>query len=221
MSLTFDPGLLNRVERTGVIAVLVLDRADDAGFVADALLSGGVDAIELALRTPASLEALRRIKRSHPGMLVGAGTVLTSEQVSQVADVGADFAVAPGCNRRVLAAAESAGLPFGPGVVTPSDIEAAVESGCNLLKFFPAEPSGGIACLKNMTAPYAHLGLRYVPLGGICEANAAAYLAEPAVAALGGSWIAPRELIRKPDLAEIRARAMRIRAIVTQTRVNR
>ena len=217
MSLLFQNPLLSRIESAGVIAVLVIDRAADAVPVAEALASGGVDVIELALRTPDSLAALRELKKRFPALLVGAGTVLSPAQVPQVIDAGADFAVAPGCNPRVLAAAAAANLPFGPGIVTPSDIEAALEHGCNLLKFFPAEPSGGLAYLRNMTAPYAHLGLKYVPLGGITETTAASYLAEPSVAALGGSWIAPRDLIQKQDFAEISARARRIRAIVSPT----
>lgn len=214
----FPQHILSRVESSGVIAVLVIDRAADAAPVADALAAGGIDVIELALRTPESLAALGEIKKRHPAMLVGAGTVLSPAQVAQVIDAGADFAVAPGCNPRVLAAAGAANFPFGPGIATPSDIEAALEHGCNLLKFFPAEPSGGLAYLKTMTAPYAHLGLKYVPLGGINETTAAAYLAEPSVAALGGSWIAPRELIQKQDFAEIADRARRIRALVQKTR---
>lgn len=214
----FPAPLISRIEASGIIAVLVIDRIQDAAPVADALAAGGIDVIELALRTPESLAALREIKTRHPALLVGAGTVLVSSQISQVLNAGADFAVAPGCNPRVLAASAAANLPFGPGIVTPSDIEAALEHGCNLLKFFPAEPSGGLSYLRNMTAPYAHLGLRYIPLGGITEATAAAYLAEPSVAALGGSWIAPRDLIQKQDFAEITTRARRIRDIVTQTR---
>lgn len=217
----FPPALLSLIETSGIIAVLVIDRAADALPVAEALAAGGIDVIELALRTPESLSALREIKKRFPSLLVGAGTVLSPTQIPQVLDASADFAVAPGCNPRVLAAASAAGLPFGPGIVTPSDIEAAVENGCNLLKFFPAEPSGGLSYLKNMTAPYAHLGLRYIPLGGISETTAAPYLAEPSVAALGGSWIAPRELIQKKDFTEITARARRARELVIKTRAAR
>ena len=218
MPLRFPTPLLSRIETSGVIAVLVIDRATDAPCVAEALAAGGIDVIELALRTSESVAALREIKKRFPAMIVGAGTVLAPAQVSQVIDAGADFAVAPGCNPRVLATASEANLPFGPGVVTPSDIETAIGHGCDLLKFFPAEPSGGLAYLKTMTAPYAHLWLKYIPLGGLNESNAAAYLAEPSVAALGGSWIAPRELVQKQDFAEITARARRIRDIVSAAR---
>ncbi|HSI09408.1 MAG: bifunctional 4-hydroxy-2-oxoglutarate aldolase/2-dehydro-3-deoxy-phosphogluconate aldolase [Rariglobus sp.] len=221
MSLLFSPARLSRIETAGIIAVLVIDRAVDALPLAEALASGGIEVIELALRTPDSLAALREIKKRFPFMLVGAGTVLAPTQIPQVIDAGAEFAVAPGCNPRVLAAAAAANISFAPGIVTPSDIETAVEHGCNLLKFFPAEPSGGLSYLKNMTAPYAHLGLRYIPLGGIGETTAAAYLDEPSVIALGGSWIAPRELIQKKDFVEIAARAQRARDLVLKIRSTR
>jgi 2-dehydro-3-deoxyphosphogluconate aldolase/(4S)-4-hydroxy-2-oxoglutarate aldolase len=140
--------MLDRVQRCGVIAVLIVDQAQDAIPLAQALLAGGIDAMELTLRTPAALDALRRIKAEVPKMLVGAGTVLTPEQVSEVAAAGADFAVSPGMNPRVVLAARELGLPFAPGIATPSDIEQAIECGCKLLKFFPAEPLGGLSYLK-------------------------------------------------------------------------
>lgn len=218
MSIAFSPSLLSSIEAAGVIAVLVIDRPQDALPLASALRTGGITGIELTLRTEAGLEALRLIKRDHPGLLVGAGTVLTPAQVAQVKDAGADFAVAPGTNARVLAAASAAGIPFGPGIATPSDIEAALEHGANLLKFFPAEPSGGLAYLKTAAAPYAHLGLKYIPLGGLTETSMAAYLAEKTVAAIGGSWLAPRELIQAGDWAAITDRARRAMDIVRQCR---
>ncbi|EIP97687.1 Entner-Doudoroff aldolase [Opitutaceae bacterium TAV1] len=222
MPSAFPSGLLREIERRGIIAVLVIDEPSDALPLIDALVAGGIAAIELTLRTPAALASLAAIRRHAPHLLVGAGTVLTPAQVVQVRDAGADFAVSPGCNPRVLAAASDAGngagLPFAPGIATPSDIEAALEHGCNLLKFFPAEPSGGLAYLKNMTAPYAHLGLRYIPLGGIDDRTAAGWLAEPLVAALGGSWIAPRELVRARDWTAITQRARRAMNIVRETR---
>jgi 2-dehydro-3-deoxyphosphogluconate aldolase / (4S)-4-hydroxy-2-oxoglutarate aldolase len=115
-------------------------------------------------------------------------------------------------------AAQAAGLPFAPGVCTPSDIELAVEQGCRLLKFFPSEPSGGLAYLRVISAPFAHLGVKYLPLGGVSAANAASYLSEPCVAALGGSWLAPRDLIAAKAWPEITRRAGEVRAIVTATR---
>ena len=193
----FPENLLARIQQTGVVAVLTIDDATDAVPLARALLAGGVDCVELTLRTPAAIAALQRIKSEVPQMLAGVGTVLTTSQVAEVAAAGAAFGVAPGMNPRVVRAAQQAGLPFAPGVLTPSDIEQALEQDCRVLKFFPAEPAGGLSYLKCMAAPYAHLNLRFIPLGGLDAHNAERYLADPLIAAVGGSWIAPRELVRQ------------------------
>jgi 2-dehydro-3-deoxyphosphogluconate aldolase/(4S)-4-hydroxy-2-oxoglutarate aldolase len=203
----FSEKLTGRIEACGVIAVLVIDRAEDAVPLAKALLAGGIDVMELTLRTPAAIEALKEIKRNVPEMIAGIGTILTPEQVIEAKAAGAEFGVAPGMNSRVVAKAKEAGLPFAPGICTPSDIEAALEYGCRLLKFFPAETSGGLKHLKNMSAPYMHLGLKFIPLGGLDQNNLASYLADPSVAAVGGSWIAKREMIKANDWAAISAAA--------------
>ena len=203
----FNEKLTGRIEACGVIAVLVIDRVEDAVPLAKALLAGGIDVMELTLRTPAAIEALKEIKRNVPEMIAGIGTILTPEQVMEAKAAGAEFGVAPGMNPRVVAKAKEAGLPFAPGICTPSDIEAALEHGCRLLKFFPAETSGGLAHLKNMSAPYMHLGLKFIPLGGLDQNNLASYLADPSVAAVGGSWIAKRDMIKANDWAAITAAA--------------
>lgn len=212
------PDLHGRLHRTGVVAVLVLEDADHAVPVARALLAGGVDCIELTLRTPAALEALSRIRRDVPETLVGAGTVLTPRQVHEVKAAGGGFGVAPGTNPAVVREAVRAGLPFAPGVCTPSDVELALELGCRVLKFFPAEPCGGLAFLRSLAAPFAHLGVRYIPLGGVGAANAEAYLREPDVLALGGSWLASREVIARRDWPAITANAAEVAAIVGRVR---
>jgi 2-dehydro-3-deoxyphosphogluconate aldolase/(4S)-4-hydroxy-2-oxoglutarate aldolase len=199
--------IARRMYRTGVFAVLVVDRADDAVPLARALLAGGVDVMELTLRTPVAVDAMCRIKAEVPEMLPGIGTILTPAQVCEVVAAGAAFGVAPGMNPRVVKAARDAGLPFCPGVATPSDVEQALECDCRLLKFFPAEPAGGLAYLKSMAAPYAHLNVRYIPLGGLDAGHLERYLPEPLVHAIGGSWIAPRDLIQKRDWAAITLRA--------------
>ncbi len=198
-----------------VIAVLVIDNAADAVPLAEVLVESGVGAMELTLRTPAALDALRAVRQSVPGMIAGVGTVLTPAQVNEVKDAGAAFAVAPGFNPDVLRAAESVGLPFVPGVATPTDVEAALAFGCRIMKFFPAEPSGGLSYLKSMAAPYAHLGISFIPLGGINEGNFRDYLESyPLVAGVGGSWIAPRELIAKGDWKEIARRARTVSSVI-------
>jgi 2-dehydro-3-deoxyphosphogluconate aldolase/(4S)-4-hydroxy-2-oxoglutarate aldolase len=218
MSPAFDPNLAQRVETCGIVAVLVIDRVEDAVPLAKALLAGGVDVMELTLRTPAALDALKAIRADVPEMLAGVGTILTTDQVKQVVEAKAAFGVSPGVNPRILSAAREAGLSFAPGIVTPSDIEAALEHGCKVLKFFPAEPSGGLAYLKAMAAPYAHLGVKFLPLGGLNAKNMASYLADPQVAALGGSWLAPRDLIKAGEWDKITAVATEAVQIIKTTR---
>lgn len=203
----FETHLAEKVSAAGVVAVLVVDDANDAVPLARALLEGGVRVMELTLRTPAALDALRAIRHDVPDMIAGIGTILTVEQMYAAREAGAAFGVSPGCNQHVLAAAREEGFPFAPGIATPSDIEHSLEYGCRLLKFFPAEQLGGLSYLRAMAAPYAHLGLRYVPLGGLTEANAATYLMDPLISAIGGSWIAPREAIKAKDWAKITANA--------------
>lgn len=218
MNAAFSSNLTQRIGRSGIIAVIVLEHASKAPQLADALEAGGITAVELALRTPESLAALKELRRHAPQMLIGAGTVIRAEQVAQVQDAGADFAVSPGTNRRVLEAAAAAGLPFGPGIAVPSDIEAALEFDCNVLKFFPAEPSGGLAYLRNMIAPYQHLGLRYIPLGGLNADNIAPYAADKNILAIGGSWVAPKEVIAAEDWQGITARARQAVEVIGRSR---
>ncbi len=218
MESQFPEAMLERIRSAGVIAVLIIDDADHAVPLARALLAGGVDAIELTLRTPAALEALRAIREAVPEVLAGIGTVLTPGQVDEIVDAGASFGVSPGVNRRVIERAQDRGLPFAPGIVTPSDIEAALELGCRDLKFFPAEPSGGLKMLASIKAPYAHLGVRYIPLGGLNTRNMASYLSDPDVVALGGSWLAKPAVIRQADWETITATAREARRIADTAR---
>ena len=187
---------IKKIQETGVVAVLVVDHLKHAIPLAQALITGGVDAIELTLRTPVAMEAAKVIKTEFPQITLGLGTVITVDQVKEAADVGVDFAVAPGCNPKVIATAKECGLSFAPGVVTPSDIELAIEQGCRILKYFPAETAGGMKYLSSMAAPYQHLDLKFIPLGGLNIDNAQNYLKSPLIIAIGGSWIAKRSLIQ-------------------------
>jgi len=191
--------VLNRIRAARILAVATLESSEQALPLAQALRAGGISGMELTLRTAAGLEAIRRIKASFPDLLIGAGTVLNAQQVAAVCGAGADFAVAPGFNPEVVKAAQSAGLPFAPGVCTPSEIEGALALGCRVLKFFPAEPSGGLKYLETIAGPYLHLGLHFIPLAGIHPGNAQAYLASPLVAAVGGSWIVPPDRLKAGD----------------------
>lgn len=207
MNAPFPAELQKSVEASGIVAVLVIDDARHAVPVARALLRGGITTIELTLRTASAVDGLRAIRQEVPDMLAGVGTVIHPRQIPEIVAAGAAFAVAPGCNRRVIEAAAAAGLPFAPGISTASDIEAALETDCRLLKFFPAEPSGGLSYLASLAAPYTHLGLRYIPLGGLNVKNARSYLESPLVGALGGSWLAPRDLIAAEKWDDIAANA--------------
>ncbi|MDB4293440.1 bifunctional 4-hydroxy-2-oxoglutarate aldolase/2-dehydro-3-deoxy-phosphogluconate aldolase, partial [Maribacter sp.] len=184
--------------------------------MARALLKGGVDAIELTLRTPAAIDSAKAIKKEVPEMTLGFGTVLTVDQVKAIVDVGADFAVSPGCNPKIIAEANKQGLSFAPGIMTPTDIEIAVEQGCRILKFFPAETSGGLKHLQSMSAPYTHLGLQFIPLGGCNIENAAFYLESPLITAIGGTWIAKRPLIQAENWDNITKNANEIRVLINQ-----
>jgi 2-dehydro-3-deoxyphosphogluconate aldolase/(4S)-4-hydroxy-2-oxoglutarate aldolase len=209
---------LERIERCGVVAVLVVDELEHAVPLAVALLDGGIDAMELTLRTPVALDALKAIRAQVPDMLPGVGTVLTPEQAREAVNAGAAFGVAPGLNPRVVRAAREVGLPFAPGVATASDLEAALELGCREVKFFPAEPTGGMSYLKSLAAPYTHRGVRFLPLGGLKPDNVREYLSSQLVLGVGGSWIAPRDAIRQENWDAIRSSAAQARAIVNDVR---
>lgn len=216
-----SPGLTQKIDDAGIIAVLIVDEVKHAVPVARALLAGGVDAIELTLRTPAAIDAAKAIKRDVPEMTLGFGTVLTVDQVKAVVDVDADFAVSPGCNPRIIKEARRLGLSFAPGIMTPTDIEMALEEGCRILKYFPAETSGGMNHLKNMVAPYQYLGLKFIPLGGCNLANASTYLQSDLITAIGGSWVAKRPLIQAENWEAITKNAREIRTLIDQIKTNK
>lgn len=206
----FPPSLCEQLGQSGVVAGFAIEKTAHAAPLAKALHDGGIQTIELMLRTEAGLEAVRSIARDVPDILLGVGTILTPEQARQVKDAGADFGVSPGLNPSVIEAAQEAELPFAPGICTPSELEQAIELGCRLVKFFPAEPSGGLAYLKSMAAPYRHLNIQYFPLGGINEQNMHAYLNESNVPTVGGSWIVKKELVEQEDWPAITARAKNV-----------
>lgn len=195
-----------------VVPIVVVEEADKALPLADAMLEGGMRVMEITFRTPAAEGAIRAIRAKRPEMMVGAGTLLTVEQVERAAGCGAEFAVAPGLNRRVVEAAGRAGLAFAPGVMTPSDVEAGLEMGLRVLKVFPAETIGGVGMIKALGGPYGHTGVKFVPTGGINERNFRAYLALPNVLAVGGTWLATREDVSQGRWGEITERCRAVLA---------
>jgi 2-dehydro-3-deoxyphosphogluconate aldolase/(4S)-4-hydroxy-2-oxoglutarate aldolase len=187
-----------------VVPVIAIDSADSAIPLADALLEGGLPVAEITFRTAAAADVIARISKERPMMVLGAGTVLTAESLGRACDAGAKFGVAPGLNQDVVAEAAHRGLPFIPGVITPTEIEQALSLGLKLLKFFPAEAFGGLKVIKALSAPYAHAGVKFMPTGGVSTANLADYLAEKVIACVGGTWIATREAIAEKKWAQIR-----------------
>jgi 2-dehydro-3-deoxyphosphogluconate aldolase / (4S)-4-hydroxy-2-oxoglutarate aldolase len=186
-----------------IVPVIVIDDPEDAVPLAAALRDGGLPCAEITLRTPRALEALRRIAAEVPDMLVGAGTVLTPEQAGAARDAGARFMVAPGFNPAVVDYCLAQEIPVFPGVCTPTEIERALGHGLSVLKFFPAEPMGGLAFLKAIAAPYT--GVSFMPTGGIGPSNLASYLGFSRVVACGGSWMAPNDLIATRQFDQIRS----------------
>ncbi len=197
---TLEPSVVERLARSRVVAVATVDDADQAEAAAQALLAGGVSSLEVALRSDAALDALARVS-AIDGLLVGAGTVLSPEQAGAARAAGAAFAVAPGTNEEVVAACRELGLPFFPGVATPTEIEHARRLGLATLKVFPAEQVGGVGFLRAVAATYPDV--RFLPTGGIGPGNAGAYLAVPSVVAVGGSWLVKPELLRSGRFDEV------------------
>lgn len=184
-----NPEIVEKLSTTGVVPVVTIEDPAHAVPLARALAAGGICAAEITFRTPAAEESIRRIAQEVPEVFVGAGTLLSAAQVRQAKSAGARFAVAPGCTEATVRAARDAGLPFAPGVMTPSDLERALQLDCRVLKFFPAESAGGLAHLKSLYAPYSSAGVRFIPTGGIDVEKAKAYLAFGGVLAVGGSWL--------------------------------
>lgn len=187
--------MIDRILAKRIVPVVVLDCANDAEPLAEALLAGGLDIMEITFRTEAAEESIRRIARSFPEVLLGAGTLLDASQVRRAREAGAVFGLAPGLNPATIAVAKEVGLQFSPGVMTPSEIELALSLDCKLLKFFPAEAAGGVGALKALAGPYAHTGVKFTPTGGISSDNLQDYLKLPVVAAIGGSWMVGKDLI--------------------------
>jgi len=199
------------LELSPVMPVVVIADAADAVPTARALLAGGIRVIELTLRTPAALEAIERIAKEVPEIVIGAGTVTAPEHAKQAADAGASFLVTPGCTDAVLDAVFETGLPFLPGASTVSEAMRLAEHGLKALKFFPAEASGGVAYLSSIGGPLP--GLRFCPTGGITVKNAPDYLALPNVGCIGGSWLTPKDALAAKDFGRIEALAKEASAL--------
>jgi len=186
-----------------VLPVLIIEDAAKAVALATALQAGGLNAIEVTFRTQAAAESIRRIREALPGLMVGAGTVVTLEQAAAALDSGATFGLAPGLDPEIIAQFHARGVPFVPGVMTPSEIQQGIRLGCLCQKFFPAETCGGGAQLKAMAAPFKSFGVRFCPTGGIHLGNMNSYLAMKEVFTVGGSWLATAEQIAGEKWEEV------------------
>lgn len=204
-------GLEQILRASPVLPVIALDRLDQALPLAEALLEGGILTLEITLRTPVALEAIRLIRRTFPQAHVGAGTVTTPAALRQVEAAGASFAVSPGLTAPLIAAAATSSLPLLPGVMTPTEVMTAVDAGFRFLKLFPAEQAGGLAMLKALAGPFKDL--RFCPTGGITPASAPAYLAQPNVLCVGGSWLTPKALLEAGDWKAIMGLARQAAAL--------
>jgi 2-dehydro-3-deoxyphosphogluconate aldolase/(4S)-4-hydroxy-2-oxoglutarate aldolase len=210
MTGTFAP-----LGQTGLVPVLTVERPEDALPIAEALIAGGLPVAEVTFRTAGAAKAIAAMAKV-PGLFLGAGTVLKPEQVDQALDLGARYALAPGFDPKVAARALEKKLPFIPGVCTPSEIGLALASGFGVLKFFPAEPAGGAAYLKAVSAPFRDA--RFVPTGGIGPEQLSAYAALPSVLAVGGSWMVAPKLIQERRFDEITRLAKAAVEIVAKVR---
>ncbi len=193
--------MLSKIQKMGIVPVIKLDDAKDAVPLAKALVEGGLPCAEVTFRTAAAEESIRLMRQAYPEMLIGAGTVLTTEQVDKAVAAGATFIISPGLNPKIVRYCIEKNIPITPGCSNPSDIEAAIELGLDVVKFFPAEAAGGLAMIKAMAAPYVNM--KFMPTGGINEKNLTSYLDFPKIIACGGSWMVSDELIKAGDFAKI------------------
>ncbi len=200
-----DP--FSAIAALGVVPVIAIDDPRDATALADALLEGGLGVAEITFRTSAAAETLAILKEARPELLIGAGTVLDAVSLDAAIAAGAQFGLAPGFDPEIVERARNRGLPFAPGVMTPSELGGAVSRGVRLAKYFPAGVAGGPRALDAIAAPFAHLGVRFVPTGGVSLDTMGEWLKMKSVAAVGGTWIARAEDIRERRFADIAAKA--------------
>ena len=208
--------VLKKIQEIGIVPVVVLDDAKDAAPLAKALIDGGLPCAEVTFRTEAAEECIRIMAEQFPEMLVGAGTVLTTDQVDRAVAAGAKFIVSPGLNPRIVKYCVEKGILITPGCANPSDVEQAIENGLEVVKFFPAEQAGGLPMIKAMAAPYTNM--MFMPTGGISPSNVRDYLGFKKIIACGGSWMVKGDLVKAGDFAKITELSKEAVAIVKEVR---
>jgi 2-dehydro-3-deoxyphosphogluconate aldolase / (4S)-4-hydroxy-2-oxoglutarate aldolase len=212
------PNPFDRIAEIGVLPVIAIENPEHAVPLADALLAGGLPVAEITFRTAAAAEVIARMARERPALLVGAGTVLDRISLDVAKKSGAEFGLAPGFDSEIVDHAAASGFPFVPGIMTPSELSAAMRRGAQVFKFFPAGIAGGPEALQAIAAPFAHLGLKFVPTGGVSPGNMRDWLRVPGVAAVGGTWIARTEDIRAERWDKITEHCREAVAIVAEVR---
>lgn len=194
--------VLEEISKIGIVPVIALDDAKDAEPLAKALVEGGLPCAEVTFRTAAAEESIKIMSSKFPELLVGAGTVLTTEQVDRAVNAGAKFIVSPGLNPKVVKYCVDKGIPVTPGCANPSDVEQAIELGLDVVKFFPAEAAGGLNMIKSMAAPYVNM--KFMPTGGINAKNVTSYLDFNKIIACGGSWMVSKDMLKTGDFEGIK-----------------
>lgn len=200
---------MKEVSLDKILPAVTIDQSTKAAFVAGAFIAGGIHQMEITFRTEATIASITAVRKTYPQMLIGAGTILTTEQLHLAKDAGAQFGLAPGLNPKIVEEAGKINFPFIPGVMTPSEIELAIEMGCKIMKLFPAGMLGGIDMIKTLNGPYAHKGIQFIPMGGINIENMNDYLSIKNVLAIGGSWLAPEKLVLQCAYASITANVIK------------
>ena len=208
--------VLEQIQKMGIIPVVVIDDVKDAEPLAKALCEGGLPCAEVTFRTAAAEESIRIMAEKFPEMLIGAGTVLTTDQVDRAVAAGAKFIVSPGTNPKVVKYCVEKNIPITPGTCTPSEVEMALEQGLEVVKFFPAEQAGGLKMIKAMAAPY--VGVKFMPTGGISPENVREYLAYDRIGACGGSWMVKGELVKNGNFEQISKLSREAIEIVKESR---
>ena len=210
--------IVETLKSAGIIPVIVIEKEEQAVPLAKALVKGGLPVLEVTFRTKAAAGAIAAIKREVPEAIVGAGTILTVEQLRAAKEAGAVFGVAPGFDPVIMAAAKAADFPFCPGIATASELSQALTAGAPMVKFFPAEAAGGVKMIKNLLGAFRFTGVKFMPTGGVNLSNVGDYLAVPEIVACGGTWIVPKDALAAGDSAAIEKLAADASALVGKVR---
>ena len=210
--------IVETLKSAGIIPVIVIEKEEQAVPLAKALVKGGLPVLEVTFRTKAAAGAIAAIKREVPEAIVGAGTILTVEQLRAAKEAGAVFGVAPGFDPVIMAAAKAEQIPFCPGIATASELSQVLTAGAPMVKFFPAEAAGGVKMIKNLLGAFRFTGVKFMPTGGVNLSNVGDYLAVPEIVACGGTWIVPKDTLAAGDYAAIEKLAADASALVKKIR---